>query len=156
MSVAREGSTPRSCNLRKGAFSRTKGGTVLQRQARKRKLVAPLRALHLMALQHASPGQVLDVHPLGVNLSAEKTSALFKSIDLEVMRLVLLAGKSLPPHKVPGEITIHCLEGSLDVELDDATVRLEAGELIFLAGNAKHGVKAATDASALVTIALKP
>lgn len=108
-----------------------------------------------MALQHASAGQPLDVRPLGVRLSTEKTSALFKSADLEVMRLVLLAGKSLPPHKVPGEITIHCLEGSLDVALDDATVRLEAGQLLFLTGNATHGVKAVTDASALVTIALK-
>ena len=108
-----------------------------------------------MALQHASPGQALDVRPLGDRLPAEKTSALFKSLDLEVMRLVLLAGKALPPHRVPGEITIHCLEGSLDVQLDDATVRLEAGELLFLARNAMHGVKAVTDASALVTIALK-
>jgi len=109
-----------------------------------------------MALQHASPGQVLDVHPLGSRVSTERTSALFKSLDLEVMRLVLRAGNSLPPHKVPGEITIHCLEGSLDIELENSTVRLEAGELLFLAGNATHGVEAATDASALVTIALKP
>jgi len=108
-----------------------------------------------MALQHASPGQVLDVRPLGGRLSTDKTSALFKSVDLEVMRLVLPAGKSLPRHKVPGEITIHCLEGSLDVELDDVTVRLDVGELLFLNGNATHGVKAVTDASALVTIALK-
>ena len=128
----------------------------MQRQSRKRKLSVHLSASHLMALQHASSGQALDVHPLGARLSSVKTSALFKSINLEVMRLVLLAGKSLPPHEVPGEITIHCIEGSLDVELEDTTVRLEAGELLFLAGNAKHGVKAATDASALVTIALKP
>lgn len=72
------------------------------------------------------------------------------------MRLVLLAGKALPPHRVPGEITIHCIEGRLDIELDDVTVRLEAGELLFLAGNAMHGVSALTDTSALVTIALKP
>lgn len=109
-----------------------------------------------MAIPHASPGQAFDVRPLGGRLSSDKTSALFKSADLEVMRLVLLAGKSLPQHKVPGEITIHCLEGSLDVELDDATVRLEAGELLFLTGNATHAVKAVTDASALVTIALRP
>ena len=116
-----------------------------------------IQELHThMAIPHASPGQALDVRPLGGRLSTDKTSALFKSVDLEVMRLVLLAGKSLPQHKVPGEITIHCLEGSLDVELDDATVRLEARELLFLTGNATHGVKAVTDASALVTIALKP
>jgi quercetin dioxygenase-like cupin family protein len=109
-----------------------------------------------MALTHAASGQALDLRPLGERISTAKTSALFKSRDLEVMRVVLLAGRSLPLHKVPGEITIHCLEGSLGIELDDATVRLNAGELLYLAGNATHGVTAITDASALVTIALKP
>lgn len=108
-----------------------------------------------MALPHASPGQPLDVRPLGGRLSTERTSALFKSADLEVMRLVLVRGKSLPPHQVLGEITIHCLEGSLEVELDDKTVRLEPGELLFLTGGATHGVKALSDASALVTVAHK-
>jgi quercetin dioxygenase-like cupin family protein len=107
-----------------------------------------------MALPHASPGEPFDVRPLGARLANERTSALFKSRDLEVLRLVLAAGKSLPSHKVPGEITIHCLEGSLDIELDDATRRLEAGELLFLEGNVAHAVKALTDATALVTIAL--
>jgi quercetin dioxygenase-like cupin family protein len=109
-----------------------------------------------MALSHAISGQPLDVRPFGERLVTEKTSALFKSSDLEVMRLVLVAGKSLPPHRVPGEITIHCLEGSLEIELDGRTVSLGAGELVFLAGGAMHGVKALTDASALVTIALRP
>lgn len=109
-----------------------------------------------MALPHAHSGQPLDVRPLGPRLATEKTSALFKSKDLEVMRLVLLAGKSLPPHQVPGEITIQCVEGSLGIELEGATVRLAAGELLFLAGGALHGVKALSDATALVTIALKP
>ena len=89
-------------------------------------------------------------------MSAQKTSALFKSNDLEVMRVVLLAGRSLPPHKVAGDITIHCLEGRLAIELEAATVTLDAGQLVFLAGGATHGVTAITDASALVTIALKP
>lgn len=109
-----------------------------------------------MALTHATPGQALDVRPLGTRLFTEKTSALFKSRDFELMRLVLLAGKSFPPHKVAGEITIHCLEGELAVELDGGMVSLHAGELLFLEGNLPHGVKAVTDASALVTIALKP
>lgn len=109
-----------------------------------------------MALIHASPGQVLALHPLGDRMSTEKSSALFKSNDLEVMRLVLLAGRSLPAHQVPGDITIHCLEGRLGVQLEDTTVMLDAGQLVFLAGGATHGVTAITDASALVTIALKP
>ena len=109
-----------------------------------------------MALQHASSGQPLDVRPLEARVSATQTFALFKSTDLEVMRLVLVAGKSMPPHKVPGEITIQCIEGSLEIALDDGTVRLESGQLMFLSGHAMHAVKAVTDASALVTIALKP
>ena len=108
-----------------------------------------------MALPHATPGQALDVRPLGERIRAQKTTALFKSRDLEVMRLVLAAGKSVPPHKVSGEITIHCLEGSLRIVLAERTVTLDAGELLFLEGEAMHGVTALTDASALVTIALK-
>lgn len=108
-----------------------------------------------MALLHAAPAQRMDVRPLGDRLPETKTAALFKSADLEVMRLVLTAGRSLPPHAVPGEITIQCLEGSFDITLDDGSVRLDAGELLYLAGQARHGVAAVTDASALVTIALK-
>jgi quercetin dioxygenase-like cupin family protein len=108
-----------------------------------------------MALPHASSGQPLDVHPLGERLPTEKTTALFKSRDLEVMRLVLMAGKSLPPHKVPGDITIQCLEGSLRIDLEGTTTMLAAGQLLFLTGNAVHGVHAVADATALVTIALK-
>jgi len=96
------------------------------------------------------------VHPLNAGLASEKTAALFKSRDLEVMRLVLPAGRSLPPHSVPGEITIQCLEGTLNIELDDKTSTLKGGEVMFLAGGATHAVRALSDASALVTIALKP
>lgn len=81
--------------------------------------------------------------------------ALFKAQDLEVMRLVLQAGKSLPPHQVAGEITIHCIEGVLDVTIDGRSHVLRAGQLLFLTGGALHGVKALEDASALVTIALR-
>lgn len=108
-----------------------------------------------MALPHASAGQTIDIQPLGERLAAAKTVALFKAQDLEVMRLVLQAGKSLPPHQVAGEITIHCIEGVLDVTLDGRSHVLRAGQLLFLAGGAVHGVTALQDASALVTIALR-
>ena len=107
-----------------------------------------------MALTHAMPGQVVDVAPLGARLAQATTIALFKSRDLEVLRLVLRAGKSLPPHKVPGEITVQCIEGCIDVTVDGASHVLHAGQMLYLAGGAVHGVVALEDASALVTIAL--
>lgn len=108
-----------------------------------------------MALRHGTPGQSLDVRPFGARLRTEQTSALFKSEDLEVFRLVLPAGRRLPPHQVPGEVTIQCVEGALDIELDGSTTALQAGEMLLLAGGARHGVHATADSSALVTIALR-
>jgi quercetin dioxygenase-like cupin family protein len=107
-----------------------------------------------MAIPHAQSGQVIDVRPLGPSLANERTVALFKTDDLEVMRLVLTAGKSLPPHRVAGEITIHCLEGRIDVTVDGEIRVLEAGQLVYLARDVLHGVLAVEDASVLVTIAL--
>jgi quercetin dioxygenase-like cupin family protein len=108
-----------------------------------------------MAIPHALPGQAIDVQPLGARLAHEKTVALFKSADLEVMRLVLLAGKSLPPHKVPGEITIQCIEGSIEVTAQNQSHVLGAGQLLYLKGGVTHGVTALQNSSALVTVALR-
>jgi quercetin dioxygenase-like cupin family protein len=108
-----------------------------------------------MAIPHAAPGEVIDVRPLGAGLSRGSTVALFKSAELEVMRVVLQAGKALPPHKVPGEITIQCIEGAIDVTSDASNQVLRAGELLFLAGGTVHAVRALEDASALVTVVLR-
>jgi len=108
-----------------------------------------------MAIAHARPGQAIDVRPLGATLPQHKTTALFKAGDLEVMRLVLPAGRSLPVHQVAGEITVQCIEGVLDVTVEGTSHRLQAGELLYLAGGVPHGVMALQDASALVTVALR-
>jgi len=97
----------------------------------------------------------MDIRPLGARLAQERTVALFKSADLEVMRLVLLAGKSLPPHSVSGEITVQCIEGCIDITADGHSHVLHAGQLLYLAGGIMHGVIALQDSSALVTVALR-
>jgi quercetin dioxygenase-like cupin family protein len=109
----------------------------------------------IMAIPHAPSGQAIDVQPFGERLSSEKSVALFKSEGLEVMRVVLLAGKSLPPHSVPGGITVQCIEGSIDVTAEGESHVLRAGQLLFLLGNVTHGVTALEDASALVTVVLQ-
>ena len=109
-----------------------------------------------MAIEHAVPGQPIDVSPFGDRLGQQSTFAVFKAQDLEVMRLVLAAGKTLPPHKVPGEITIHCLEGRMEIRCPARSpVVLGAGQLVLLSGGDVHAVTALEDSSALVTIALR-
>lgn len=108
-----------------------------------------------MALKHADPGQVIDLAPYGNGLAQAQSIALFKSEDLEVMRLVLLAGKTMPSHHVAGEITIQCLEGSVEVTAEGATHALRPGHLMYLPGRSPHALYAVDDASVLVTVALK-
>jgi quercetin dioxygenase-like cupin family protein len=79
---------------------------------------------------------------------------LFKARDLEVLRVVLTAGKSLPAHAVPGEITVMCIEGSIDVTAEGESHVLHAGQLLYLRGGVSHGVVALEDSSVLVTVAL--
>lgn len=109
-----------------------------------------------MALPHASPGQVIDISPLGDQLRQQCSIALFKSVEIEVLRLVLPAGEGMPPHKVQGEITIQCLEGVLDVVADGSHHVLTARTLLFLQSQSLHSLKAREDASVLLTVVLKP
>jgi quercetin dioxygenase-like cupin family protein len=109
-----------------------------------------------MAIPHAQPGQPIEANGFPEPIDAVQSTALFKSRDLEVIRLILAAGKSLPPHKVAGDITIHCLSGLIEVGYGDFRPQLLAGQMVFLPGGAVHDVKALSDARALVTIALRP
>lgn len=106
-----------------------------------------------MAIPHAHPGQ-----PVNISAAASPgvltSTALFKSRDLEVIRLLMGAGKGMPPHRVPGEITIQCVSGHLEVGLDDGPAVLQSGQILYLEGDAMHSVTALTDACALVTISL--
>ena len=108
-----------------------------------------------MAMHHAQPGEPINIKPLGAAMGTTKTTTLAKTDTLELIRLVLPAGKTLPEHKVAGEITIQCLEGELQLTAAGKTQVLAAGTLVFLSGNDPHAVRAITDATALVTIVLR-
>lgn len=108
-----------------------------------------------MAIPHASPGQPIDIRPLGTALPEARTQALFKSDELEVIRLILPAGKALPPHKVPGEITIQCIEGKFEVTADGVAHTLQAGHLLYIPAGVMHSLLGLENASGLITIVLQ-
>jgi quercetin dioxygenase-like cupin family protein len=107
-----------------------------------------------MALHHAAPGEIIDIRPLGDKLPHAVTAALFKTDQLEVMRMVLQAGKTVPEHSVPGEVTIQCLEGAVEIHTQDAIQLICPGQLIYLAAGEPHGLHAIENASVLRTIVL--
>ena len=108
-----------------------------------------------MAIPHAQHGEPIDLAPLGSTITSTKTATLAKTSALELIRLVLPAGKVIPEHKVAGELTFQCLEGEIEFTAGGKMQLLRAGMLLWLSGNEPHAVRAATNASALVTIVLR-
>lgn len=107
-----------------------------------------------MAQTHARSGQIVSVLPLGDRLGSVRTTAILKANQLEVVRLVLPAGKGLPEHRAPGEITVQCIEGRIEFQTPTALHVLEAGDFIHLRGNEPHALKATVDSSALLTLCI--
>jgi quercetin dioxygenase-like cupin family protein len=108
-----------------------------------------------MAIAHAVSGEVVDLLTPGVgNNTPEKTLALFKAKDLEVMRVVLAAGKRVPDHSVPGSITVQCLEGQVELSMPGHTATLSAGQFAYVGGGVSHALHALQDCDLLVTIAI--
>lgn len=107
-----------------------------------------------MAIPHATSGQVIHIGPVGERLKQSVTTTLVKTDKLEVIRLVLPAGKEIPQHQVAGEITVQCLEGVVGCSAQGQTTILEAGQLLYLSATEPHALKGIEDSSVLVTILL--
>jgi quercetin dioxygenase-like cupin family protein len=107
-----------------------------------------------MAQPHAASGEIIDIRPLGATLADSVTTAIIKSAQLELVRLVLPNGTTLRQHKVSGEITVQCIEGLIEFTTPSVVRRLAAGELIHLAAGEPHTLRALADSTALLTICL--
>jgi len=107
-----------------------------------------------MAQEHVPSGRVISIVPLGATLHQSRSTALLKSEQLEVVRIVLLAGKELREHSTPGEITVLCLEGRIEFRTPAGTQLLEPGGFIHLRRDEPHALRALVDSSALLTLCI--
>ena len=108
-----------------------------------------------MAITHAAPGELIDIRALGPNLQQTNSSTLVREEHIEVFRYVLLTGKTTPEHTAPGALTIQCIEGAVELNAFGRKQVLRAGNLVYLAAEEPHAVKAIEDSSLLITIMLK-
>jgi quercetin dioxygenase-like cupin family protein len=107
-----------------------------------------------MAIPHARPGELVDVRPLGSALVSSQTATLIRAEQIEVIRLVVPAGKEIAEHKAKGEIVVQCLESRVAFTAFGKTQNLEAGKLLYLPTGEPHSVKGNENASLLLTILL--
>lgn len=98
-------------------------------------------------------GEPVDlIHP--TDEAAPRTATLVHSDDLQVTRLVVSAGQTLPPQRSLGDATVHCLEGRVEFTVDDETHELTPGRLVYLGAKMPFAVRALDDAVLLLTMAV--
>ena len=107
-----------------------------------------------MSIPHANPGEVVDVRPLGAALATTATRTLVKASAIDVIRMVVPAGKEIPTHRAKGELVVQCLEGKIAFTACGQTHDLVAGQLLYLPTGEPHSLRGIEDGSLLLTIVL--
>jgi len=105
-----------------------------------------------MATHHANPGEIVDLQTWAADLPKEHTKAIVKTDEMELIRIVLPAGKGIPNHNAPGPITIQCVSGKIAITAMDSTQELNYNQLIHLKPGEPHSLKAVEDSIVLLTI----
>lgn len=106
-----------------------------------------------MSNQHAKPGEVVQL-PLGAALVSARTTTIARTAELELVRLVIPAGKGIPTHQSPGVITVQCLEGRVAFVVAGKTKELTAGQLLYLPAKTAHSLTGLENSSLLLTLLL--
>lgn len=97
-----------------------------------------------------APDRVLHL-PLGAEIATATSTTLMKSEGLELLRLVIPAGKQIPAHRAPKEITVQCIEGRVSFEHDGHAIEMRPGDLLHLCPQESHAIRGIVDSSVLVT-----
>src|ERR1700740_3066065 len=105
-----------------------------------------------MATQQINVGELVDVRPLGSALASSQRTILLRAEQVEIVRLVVPAGKEIPEHTAKGEIVVQCLEGRVAYTVFGKTLILEAGKLLYMPMGEPHSVKGIEDALLLSTV----
>ena len=110
-----------------------------------------------MALPHAQPLDVIDVHPTasGPALAQAPSTSLIKTAQMQLLHLVLPAHHDTPSHHVDQECTLHCLRGRVEVVMPGGVRTLQAGQLVLLPAGQAHSLRAREDSTVLATLRLR-
>lgn len=108
-----------------------------------------------MALKHAALLEVIDLVSPGLVEQAGNIN-LIRTPHLQLVRLNMAAGQRMPVHHVPGEITLHCLSGKVDIEVPSRVCSLRSGQVVVLGADEPHGLLAHEASVVLLTLLHPP
>jgi quercetin dioxygenase-like cupin family protein len=102
--------------------------------------------------QHAtSTGRTTSVQLLTADDTSCKIT-LVKTPQVEVIQLIVPAGRDVPTHQVQGELIAHCLEGRVSLFALRNSYDLTPGQLLHLSIDEPFSIRAIDNASVLVTL----
>jgi quercetin dioxygenase-like cupin family protein len=102
--------------------------------------------------QHATiHGQTASVQPLTPS-DTSRTITLVKTPLVEMIQLIVPAGRDVPTHQAQGEIIVHCLEGRVSLSALGKVYDLMPGQLLHLLIDEPFSIRAIDNASVLVTL----
>lgn len=88
------------------------------------------------------------------NLDGDPHANVFPESEPKTIRLTLKEGESVDPHRHPGrDIVLHLLEGAVNLDLDNETFDLAAGDVIRFEGEREVSPYAVEDSVALIILA---
>ena len=88
--------------------------------------------------------------------TGHNAKTLVKFDNLRVVLTALKARSRIPPHQTEGRISIHTVQGRIQVRAEGRTFNLPAGSLVALDQGLRHDVEALEDSAFLLTIAWPP
>ncbi|MDA8746032.1 cupin domain-containing protein [Rubripirellula amarantea] len=97
-----------------------------------------------------SAGQLIDLHDVTGD-GQPKPKLLVQTGPMNVMRLVLPAGKGIPEHKAAKDITVQCVSGKVEFTSMGTTHTMTPGTMLFLPPEELHSLTAIEDSIMLVT-----
>ena len=106
-----------------------------------------------MSILTGTPGEVIRVDLLGLELKVAQLVTLIKTDALEVFQLVAPSGHSVPTHEIQGEIVVHCLRGRVSLTALGGVHDLGAGQLLYYSTNEPFSVWGIENALLLITVA---
>ena len=100
----------------------------------------------------AKLGQIVFLHPLVPTGETSRQSTLVKTSQVELIQLIVPAGRDVPTHEAQGELIVHCLQGKFSLFALGTAYELKSGQLLHLMIDEPFSIRAIEDSSLLVTI----
>lgn len=107
---------------------------------------------HVFSLGSALAELRAEDHPAR---SGHRQVALFRRGPVTKVLFSFEEGGRLKEHSAPGLVTIHVLEGHLDVEADGREHELSGGDVLILDPDVPHGLRARERSAMLLTVHLE-